>query len=85
MFSTSTCSRSSGLDDSSYASSPTVEGLDARIGSIAPGKDADLILVKGDPSTNIDDIENVQIVFKDGVGYDPAALLASVKGRYGQY
>lgn len=61
------------------------EGLDARIGSIAPGKDADLILVKGDPSTNIDDLENVQIVFKDGVGYDPAALLASVKGRYGQY
>jgi transposase len=53
--------------------------------SIAPGKDADLILVKGDPSTNIDDLENVQIVFKDGVGYDPAALLASVKGRYGQY
>lgn len=61
------------------------EGLDARIGSIAPGKDADLILVKGDPSTNIDDLENVQIVFKDGVGYDPAVLRASVKGRYGQY
>lgn len=61
------------------------EGFDHRIGSIAPGKDADLILAKGDPSTNIDDLENVQIVFKDGVGYDPAALLASVKGRYGQY
>jgi len=61
------------------------EGLDARIGSIAPGKDADLILVKGDPSQDIDAIENVVTVFKDGVGYDPAALLASVKGRYGQY
>lgn len=61
------------------------EGLNHRIGSIAPGKDADLILVKGDPSKDIDAIENVVTVFKDGVGYDPAALLASVRGRYGQY
>jgi hypothetical protein len=61
------------------------EGFDHRIGSIAPGKDADLILVKGDPSKDIDAIENVVTVFKDGVGYDPAALLASVRGRYGQY
>jgi imidazolonepropionase-like amidohydrolase len=53
--------------------------------SIAPGKHADLILVRGDPSTRIEDIENVEIVFKDGVGYDSAALLASVKGHYGQY
>ena len=60
-------------------------GLDARIGSIAPGKDADLVLVKGDPSTDISDIENVETVFKDGVGYDPAPLLESVRGRYGQY
>jgi hypothetical protein len=60
-------------------------GLSDRIGSIAPRKHADLILVRGDPSRNIEDIENVEIVFKDGVGYDSAALLASVKGRYGQY
>ena len=60
-------------------------GLDDRIGSIATGKHADLIVVRGDPSRNIADIENVEIVFKDGVGYDSAALLASVKGRYGQY
>lgn len=60
-------------------------GLQARIGSIAPGKDADLLIVKGDPSRNITDIENVELVFKDGVGYDPAALLQSVRGRYGEY
>jgi imidazolonepropionase-like amidohydrolase len=60
-------------------------GLQDHIGSIAPGKHADLILVRGDPTRNIADIENVEIVFKDGVGYDSAALLASVKGRYGQY
>jgi imidazolonepropionase-like amidohydrolase len=63
----------------------TYLGLADRIGSIAVGKHADLILVQGDPSRNIEDIENVEIVFKDGVGYDSAALLASVKGRYGQY
>jgi len=60
-------------------------GLDKRIGSIAPGKDADLVLVKGDPSTSIADIENVETVFKDGAGYDPALILNSVRSRYGQY
>ena len=60
-------------------------GLDARIGSIAAGKDADLVVVDGDPAKSIADIEKVETVFKDGVGYDPAALLASVRGRYGEY
>jgi cytosine/adenosine deaminase-related metal-dependent hydrolase len=41
-----------------------------QIGSLEVGKQADIILVKGDPSVNIRDIENVEIVFKDGVGYD---------------
>ena len=63
----------------------TYLGLQARIGSIAPGKDADLLVVKGDPSGKITDIENVELVFKDGVGYDPGALLQSVRGRYGEY
>ena len=60
-------------------------GLTDRIGSIAAGKDADLVVVKGDPTRRIADIENVQTVFKDGVGYDPQALLKSVAGRYGEY
>ncbi|MFL5296855.1 MAG: amidohydrolase family protein [Phenylobacterium sp.] len=60
-------------------------GLADRIGSVAPGKNADLVVVKGDPSQHIGDIENVETVFKDGVGYDAAKLLDSVKGRYGQY
>ncbi len=55
------------------------------IGSIAVGKNADLVVVKGDPSTKITDIENTEIVFKDGVGYDSQKLLDSAKGRYGQY
>lgn len=60
-------------------------GLDAQIGSIAAGKDADLLVVAGDPSAKISDIENVDTVFKDGVGYDPVKLLGSVRGRYGEY
>jgi len=63
----------------------TYEGLDNRIGSIAPGKDADLIVVKGDPSRRIADIENVDYVFKDGTGYDPKKLIASVAHDYGRY
>jgi len=60
-------------------------GLTDHIGSIAPGKNADLVVVKGDPGHSITDIEKVAIVFKDGVGYDTPALLGSVRGRYGEY
>ena len=60
-------------------------GRDSQIGSIAAGKNADLVVIKGDPSKQIADVENVEIVFKDGVGYDSAKLLESVKGRYGEY
>ena len=61
------------------------EGKAATIGSIAPGKNADLVVVNGDPATHIEDIEKTEIVFKDGVGYDSKKLLDSVRGRYGQY
>src|SRR5215470_2820335 len=61
----------------------TFLGRQDRIGSIAVGKNADLVVVKGDPTTHIADIENVELVFKDGAGYDPKKLLESVKGRYG--
>jgi imidazolonepropionase-like amidohydrolase len=58
-------------------------GEDARIGSIAPGKQADLMVVKGNPAANISDIEKVEIVFKDGVGYDSEKLIQSVQGLVG--
>ena len=54
-----------------------------RIGSLASGKQADIMIVKGDPSKNIRDIENVDLVFKDGVGFDSKKLLESVKGQVG--
>jgi hypothetical protein len=58
-------------------------GEDARIGSIAVGKQADLMIVKGNPAAKISDIENVEIVFKDGVGYDSEKLIQSVQGLVG--
>jgi imidazolonepropionase-like amidohydrolase len=63
----------------------TYLGREDRIGSIAVGKNADLLVVKGDPASKITDIEGVELVFKDGVGYDTKKLLDSVKGRYGEY
>ncbi|MFY9912957.1 MAG: amidohydrolase family protein [Candidatus Sulfotelmatobacter sp.] len=54
-----------------------------KTGSIAPGKQADLVVIKGDPSKKIEDIENVETVFKNGVGYDSAKLIESVRGHVG--
>jgi adenine deaminase len=54
-----------------------------RIGTIAPGKQADLVVIKGDPSKKIEDIENVETVFKDGIGYDSDKLIQSVRGIVG--
>ncbi|HEX6975976.1 MAG TPA: amidohydrolase family protein, partial [Vicinamibacterales bacterium] len=58
-------------------------GRDARVGSIAAGKQADLVVIDGDPSKNISDVRKVDTVFKQGVGFDPAKLIASVSGRVG--
>jgi imidazolonepropionase-like amidohydrolase len=54
-----------------------------RIGTVAAGKQADLVVIKGDPSKRIEDIENVEMVFKNGVGYDSAKLIESVRGMVG--
>jgi enamidase len=58
-------------------------GREARIGSIAPGKQADLVIVNGNPAASIADIRNVETVFRRGVGYDPKKLIESVAGRVG--
>jgi imidazolonepropionase-like amidohydrolase len=60
-------------------------GKQDQIGSVAVGKNADLVVVKGNPARRIADVENVEIVFKDGIGYDSQKLMDSVKGRYGEY
>jgi Amidohydrolase family len=58
-------------------------GKQDRIGTLAAGKDADFVLIKGDPSRKIEDIENVETVFKDGVGYDSNKLIESVREQVG--
>jgi imidazolonepropionase-like amidohydrolase len=60
-------------------------GREKEIGSVTVGKNADLVVIRGDPSKQVSDIENVEMVFKDGIGYDPQKLLNSVRGKYGQY
>jgi enamidase len=63
----------------------TYLGRADRVGTIAVGKQADLVVLDGDPSSRIDDIRKVSVVFKQGIGYDPAKLIASVKGRVGLF
>jgi enamidase len=63
----------------------TYLGRAARVGSLATGKQADLVVIDGDPSARIEDIRHVSLVFKDGIGYDPAKLIASVRGKVGLF
>ncbi len=58
-------------------------GREDRIGTIAAGKQADLVVVTGDPAKDISAVEHVDIVFKKGVGYDPAKLIESTRGMVG--
>ena len=58
-------------------------GVDDEIGSIEAGKHADLILIDGDLASDPALIRNVEIVFRDGVGFDSAAIIDSIKGLVG--
>ena len=63
----------------------TYLGRDKVVGSLAVGKQADLVIVSGNPAATISDIRNVEMVFRQGVGYDPAKLVDSVKGKVGLF
>jgi imidazolonepropionase-like amidohydrolase len=58
-------------------------GVDRQLGSVERGKMADLVVLKGDLTRDPTVIRNPTLVFKDGVGYDPAKLIESVQGRVG--
>ena len=58
-------------------------GQEAQTGSIAAGKLADLVVIRGNPLVRAAEIYNVVTVFKDGVGYDSAKLRAAAKGHVG--
>jgi imidazolonepropionase-like amidohydrolase len=58
-------------------------GEEKRLGSVTEGKLADLVVIKGDPVARPAEIRNVAIVFKGGVGYDPARLVEACRGLVG--
>jgi imidazolonepropionase-like amidohydrolase len=60
-------------------------GVGNRLGTLKEGKQADLIVIRGKPDQQISDIENVEVVFKRGAGYDSAKLIGSVKGQVGMH
>jgi imidazolonepropionase-like amidohydrolase len=60
-----------------------VLGRSDRVGSIASGKQADLVIVRGDIVRQPGDIRNVVTVFRKGLGYDAAKLTAQIKGQVG--
>ncbi|HET7464497.1 MAG TPA: amidohydrolase family protein [Longimicrobium sp.] len=60
-------------------------GEDARIGSIASGKNADLVVIRGDPVGTPSRIYETRYVFRDGVGYDSGRLREFAKGKVGIY
>ena len=63
----------------------TYIGRGDKTGSIAVGKLADLIVVNGNPAAQISDVRNVELVFRQGVGFDPVAIIESVRGKVGLY
>ena len=60
-----------------------VLGIDAQVGTVAAGKQADLVVLRGDPVRTPADIRNVTTVFRKGIGFDSAKLTESIKGRVG--
>ncbi|HEX3987631.1 MAG TPA: amidohydrolase family protein [Acidobacteriaceae bacterium] len=58
-------------------------GQATRFGTVEPAHAADMVVVDGNPAVHIADVEKVEIVFKDGIGYDPQKLLDSVRGLTG--
>jgi imidazolonepropionase-like amidohydrolase len=59
--------------------SARVAGREKELGSITPGKLADMVLLDGDPTANISNVRRVRTVIKDGVVYDPAALYRALR------
>jgi enamidase len=58
---------------------------ESQIGTIAVGKQADLVVVNGNPAAQIADLRNVETVFRLGVAFDSKKLIESVKGSVGLY
>ena len=55
-----------------------VAGRADELGTIEPGKLADMVLVEGDPTEDVSAVRNTVLVIKDGILYDPAELYRAV-------
>jgi imidazolonepropionase-like amidohydrolase len=64
------------LQNATYVAATVLKQQD-KLGSLQPGKLADLVLVEGDPGTNISDIRRCRTVFKNGSMFDSAKLYAA--------
>jgi imidazolonepropionase-like amidohydrolase len=58
---------------------------DTNVGLVAPGMQADLVVVRGNPAATISDIRNVEVVFRKGVAYDSEALITATYGTVGRF
>ena len=58
-------------------------GREAEVGSLVVGKQADLVVIGGNPAVRIDDVRRVELVFRQGIAYDPQKLVESVRGKVG--
>ena len=60
-----------------------VLGIHERVGVVAPGRQADMIVIRGDLTRSPADIRNITTVFRQGLGYDPARILSTIRGVVG--
>jgi len=60
-------------------------GIENETGTLEVGKEADLVLINGDLTKDISNIRKMELVFKNGIGYDSKKIFDSVKGMVGLY
>ena len=65
------------------ANGAKILGVDKDLGTVQPGKLADLVVINGNPIATPADIRKVVTVFKDGVGYDSQKMIDATKGLVG--
>jgi len=57
--------------------------IDTETGTVEVGKEADLVLIDGDLSKDVSTIRNMELVFKDGIGYNSKKIFDSVSAKIG--
>jgi enamidase len=63
----------------------TYLGRADKVGTVAVGKQADLVVINGNPAATIGDVRKVEMVFKQGIGYDPSRIRSALQGKVGLY